>query len=282
MNIFNEGDQFAPLKSMSQAKKKKYSRHRPRDNSDRSSQNQSLRKSDLIFTPDRKDIDAIRNQIIEHKVASRMDQIFKSKDGDQSRAESTPVVISEQEELKKTDELSIPKIDLEKLGIGVYKKDKPQNQDYSNHNSYTDLPMINKQSKFSRIKRHKLKELRSFSVLHSRVPSNTQKRYGATNITVSNRDSVLVDDPYVNSQQQIMLNGVPNQKFKKGQSRKAKNLNMQTTALHLQPRDITAAQMELDKEMAKVKGRLNKLKNNYRQQFSSTQMDKLKEDPYKT
>ena len=40
--------------------------------------------------------------------------------------------------------------------------------------------------------------------------------------------------------------------------------------------------MELEKEMAKVKGRLNKLKNNYRQQFASTQMDKIKEDPYKT
>lgn len=87
-------------------------------------------------------MDAIRNQIIEHKVASRMDQIFKSKDGDQ-RAESTPVIICEQEELKKTDhELSIPKIDLEKLGIGVYKKDK--NHDYSQNNSYTDLPMISK------------------------------------------------------------------------------------------------------------------------------------------
>ena len=50
------------------------------------------------------DIDAIRDQIIEDKVASRMNQLFKSKDGDK-RAETTPIVDSgdEEEELQKTD-----------------------------------------------------------------------------------------------------------------------------------------------------------------------------------
>lgn len=51
-----------------------------------------------------------------------MDQIFKSKDGDK-RDSKSPVTEIEIEELKKTDELSIPKIDLEKLGIGVSKKE---------------------------------------------------------------------------------------------------------------------------------------------------------------
>lgn len=121
-----------------------------------------MRKSDLIFTPDKNnDLDAIRNQIIEHEVASRMDQIFKSKDGN-LKAESTPIIISEQEELKKADELSIPKIDLEKLGIGVYQKDNvvkmkrliDQNHYNSHNNSYKALPMIKKYSKL-KLKRHK-------------------------------------------------------------------------------------------------------------------------------
>ena len=82
-----------------------------------------------------------------------MDKIFKSKDSDK-RAGSTPKIVYKYEELKKTDELSIPKIDLEKLGIGVYEKDdncmmtglidKNHANDYSNNNSSTDLPMINK------------------------------------------------------------------------------------------------------------------------------------------
>lgn len=129
-----------------------------------------MRKSDLIFTPDKNnDLDAIRNQIIEHEVASRMDQIFKSKDGNLN-AESirTPIIISEQEELKKADELSIPKIDLEKLGIGVYQKDNvvkmkrliDQNHYNSHNNSYKALPMIKKYSKL-KLKRHKQNELRS-------------------------------------------------------------------------------------------------------------------------
>lgn len=56
-----------------------------------------------MFTPDdhrsaiNMDIDAIRDQIIEDKVASRMNQLFKSKDGDK-RAETTPIVDSGDEE----------------------------------------------------------------------------------------------------------------------------------------------------------------------------------------
>lgn len=56
-----------------------------------------------MFTPDdhrsaiNMDIDAIRDQIIEDKVASRMNQLFKSKDGDK-RAETTPIMDSGDEE----------------------------------------------------------------------------------------------------------------------------------------------------------------------------------------
>ena len=58
--------------------------------------------------------------------------------------------------------------------------------------------------------------------------------------------------------------------------------NIQNSASNLQPKNLLATQIENDKEMAKIKGRLNKLKSNYRHHFSSSQMDRLNDDPYKT
>ena len=133
-------------------------------------------------------MDLLRDQIIEHKVSSRMDQIFKSKDTDKRHAESHSVVISGQEELRKTEELSIPKIDLEKLGIDVSKNEtidsqpaisafeKPSKEYSSYNNSYTDLPTINKFSKLSNAKKPRVTELRSLSVLHQRAPSYNPKK----------------------------------------------------------------------------------------------------------